>query len=63
MSPLTLLKNFYDVVIKLIKKQTVLYAYVDKADIFNLSDEKNLNFLGIILLSGYEWVPSESDYW
>lgn len=55
---------FNEKIIKLIIEQSLLYARRDKSDMnFQLSYEKLLNFLGIVLLSGYHSVPSETDFW
>jgi len=64
-SPFCLWKEVFDNdMLLLIKEQTILYARRDKGDQnFQLDEEELLKFLGIVLLSGYHWVPSESDYW
>ena len=55
---------FNEKIIKLIIERSLLYARRDKSDMnFQLSYEKLLNFLGIVLLSGYHSVPSETDFW
>lgn len=65
LSPYELWSNiFNNDMLKLILDQSNLYAKRDKGDQnFNLEKEKLLNFIGIIILSGYHCLPSETDYW
>lgn len=64
-SPYELWKMYFnDDIIKHVLHQTALYARRDKSDTkFHLTERQLLNFLGIVLLSGYHTVPSEADYW
>ena len=55
---------FNDDIIKHIVHQTILYARRDQSDMkFQFTENQLLNFLGIVILSGYHSVPSETDYW
>jgi len=65
LSPFALWRLIFDhKMITEIVKQSNLYANPDKNDKqFSVTKEEISKLLGIILLSGYQSLPRESDYW
>jgi len=60
----TLATAFHDDLLETFVNQTNIYANRDKNDMgFSTMQSEILRFMGILLLSEYHRLPSESDYW
>ena len=57
-------KMFDDDMVHVLHEQTLLYARRDKGNPqFNVTSDEVMNFLGILLFSGYHSVPAARNFW
>ena len=57
-------KMFDDDMLHVLHEQTLLYARRDKGNPqFNVTSDEVMNFLGILLFSGYHSVPAARNFW